>query len=194
MRLAPRLTRVVPVAAFVLFLGGGSACSTAPKGWRAATKTHPAAIPELGRRVTRGAGLPSDEQDKGRGTVIAGEGGRLLVSWDSGAERWYRHGAEGKVDLELLEGELPQYCRGQKDWGSVTKGTAVILRKHRTVGHDSAWAPERNQYLGRITTVTMLTDVDEDGCAVVRVELDNEVWPWRVRDLGLAERPASPTR
>lgn len=59
------------------------------------------------------------------------------------------------------------------------------------IGYDN-WTYEKNNYVGLTATVTRLLGVDEQGCPVVRVNVDRETWMWRVRDMKVAS-DTSPT-
>lgn len=159
--------------------------------WREATKEQRRGMPELGRRVTRGVDWKWVDQDRRGGGTVIGPGGKpgwLQIRWDHGGENDYRHGAEGKFDIELIDGELPQFCREEPDYGSVQKGTAVVLSRHRPVGGKPNWRSDMDQYVGKITTVTSLKGMDAEGCPGVAVEADGGTYFWRIRDLGLAEK------
>ena len=75
-------------------------------------------------------------------------------------------------------------CRqgGAPDYAGVRVGTEVTLGRHEVVNGSDNWADEMEAYVGRRTRVSELGGVDEQGCAVVRVEADGGEWMWRVRD------------
>ncbi len=75
-------------------------------------------------------------------------------------------------------------CRrgGTADYAGVRVGTEITLGRHETVNGSDNWADDMEAYVGRRTRVTELGGVDEQGCAVVRVEADEGEWMWRVRD------------
>lgn len=75
-------------------------------------------------------------------------------------------------------------CRrgGLADYAGVRVGTEVTLGRHEVVNGSDNWADDMEDYVGRRTRVTSLGGVDEQGCAVVRVEADDGEWMWRVRD------------
>lgn len=68
------------------------------------------------------------------------------------------------------------------DYAGVRVGTEITLGRHEMVNGSENWADEMEAFVGRRTRVTSLGGVDEQGCAVVRVEADNGDWMWRVRD------------
>ncbi len=71
---------------------------------------------------------------------------------------------------------------GAADYAGVRVGTEITLGRHEEVNGSENWADDMEAYVGRRTRVTTLGGVDEQGCAVVRVEADGGEWMWRVRD------------
>lgn len=59
-----------------------------------------------------------------------------------------------------------------------------------SVGSES-WAYEKNTYVGVTATVTELAGTDAAGCPVVKVNVDEGAWLWRIRDLTLASKDSS---
>ncbi|HJL17352.1 MAG TPA: hypothetical protein RMH99_16915 [Sandaracinaceae bacterium LLY-WYZ-13_1] len=70
-------------------------------------------------------------------------------------------------------------------YGDVAPGTAVVLGRHRPVEGVPNWVEEMEAYVGRTARVTELVGVDEQGCPLVRVDVDDGDWFWRLRDLRL---------
>lgn len=152
------------------------------------TKPHTVVMPVLGSRMMRGPDWKWGEQDGGGNGTIVGTGGKpqwVQVHWDGGQENDYRYGAAGKFDVEVIDGFLPQLCNRAEDYGSVEAGAEVFLGKHRSVGGDESWSPEMDRFAGHVAKVTRFSGIDSTGCAVIRVDLDNGQFAWRVRDLGL---------
>jgi hypothetical protein len=126
----------------------------------------------------------------GAGTYVASTG----VSSDHGrpstVAAWAGGGAGGTSGLfGSGGGALPQEC-GLTDataqWGPLAVGTAVMLSQHRDVNGDLNWSPEMQAFVGQRAVITELIGVDDQGCPVVHVNLDQGQWFWRVRDLTLA--------
>jgi hypothetical protein len=82
----------------------------------------------------------------------------------------------------------PQACGmadGAIDWGPIVIGTEVILGRHRDVNGDANWSDAMEQWVGQRTRVAHLEGVDDQGCPVVRVQIDASQYYWRVRDMTL---------
>lgn len=81
---------------------------------------------------------------------------------------------------------FPQEC-GQDpfhaDYGGLERGASVRLGRHREVDGDAFWAEAMDEYVGRITRIAGPRGVDEKGCPLVAVEIDDGEYDWRVRDL-----------
>jgi len=84
---------------------------------------------------------------------------------------------------------VPQQC-GMTDqtvaWGPVSVGTEVVIGRHRPVDGETNWVPEMEPFVGRRAAVTVLVGVDEQGCGLVHLDLDEGDFFWRLRDLHLA--------
>ncbi len=78
------------------------------------------------------------------------------------------------------------------DWGSVAVGTEVVVGRHRPVNGEDNWIVEMEPFVGRRAQVTALVGVDEQGCGLVHIDLDEGDFFWRLRDLHLHSRPADP--
>lgn len=80
----------------------------------------------------------------------------------------------------------PQEC-GRTDttveWGPIQLGSQVTLGRHREVSGDFNWSPEMDPFIGRQARITELVGVDDRGCAVVRIDVDNGEFYWRIRDM-----------
>lgn len=153
-----------------------------------ATPTPGAGSPQLGVRVSRGPDWKWEDQGKGMSGTVIGTGGKpgwVMVRWDTGEENDYRYGFEGAYDVAVLPGLVPQACDGGEDYGTVQVGSFVIPTKHRSVGGDSNWSDDMNQYVGKRARVTKFSGVDGKKCAVVRIDIDNGQFAWRVRDIGM---------
>jgi len=86
---------------------------------------------------------------------------------------------------------LPQDCAMDPfhaDYGGLERGARVRLGQHREVDGDAFWADEMQRFVGRVTTVVGPRGVDEKGCPLIAVAVDDGEFDWRVRDL---ERVAS---
>lgn len=83
---------------------------------------------------------------------------------------------------------MPQECKDRNQFGPLRVGSVVILGKHRLVQGDPDWNTAMDQYVGKTARVTKL-DTEEIGgaCPVVRVDVDNGKWGWRIRDLKLSD-------
>jgi hypothetical protein len=83
---------------------------------------------------------------------------------------------------------IPQACGmsdESADYGPVSVGTDVVIGRHRPVDGESNWTEEMDPFVGRAGRVTELVGVDEQGCALVRVDADAGEWFWRLRDMHL---------
>lgn len=94
---------------------------------------------------------------------------------------------EPAVAMEVDE-RIPQTC-GLTDetaaWGPVSVGTEVVIGRHRPVDGETNWVEDMEAYVGRRARVTELVGVDEQGCALVHVDVDDGGWYWRLRDMRL---------
>lgn len=84
---------------------------------------------------------------------------------------------------------IPQDCnqdQARPRYGPVAVGSDVILGRHRMVNGDDNWAEEMQAWVGRRARVVELAGVDGAGCPGVRVDVDQQQWFWRIRDLRLA--------
>jgi hypothetical protein len=88
---------------------------------------------------------------------------------------------------------IPQSCgmsAAAPMYGPITVGSSVVLGGHTPwTGPDGQggfanastnWAPEMGQYVGQRTIVTSLEGVDDAGCPVVHVAVDNGGFYWRI--------------
>lgn len=71
------------------------------------------------------------------------------------------------------------------DYGTVTVGTEVVLGRHRPVDGVDNWVEPMDAYVGRRARVVELIGVDEQGCPLLRVDVDHGDWYWRLRDVQL---------
>lgn len=86
----------------------------------------------------------------------------------------------------VVEGSeaFPQNCHQPvANYGGAVIGATVVLGRHRPVDGDTNWADEMAQYVGRTAHVAGYGDLDTEGCPGVRVDIDQQQWFWRVRDL-----------
>ena len=87
-----------------------------------------------------------------------------------------------------VDARIPQAC-GQSDdavdYGPLEEGAEVELGRHRPVDGVTNWAIEMEQLVGGVARVTERVGVDEQGCPLVRVDIDEGEWLWRIRDLRL---------
>jgi hypothetical protein len=85
---------------------------------------------------------------------------------------------------------VPQAC-GLTDatatYGAVAVGAEVALGRHRPVEGEPNWVEDMEAFVGRRARVTEQVGVDEQGCPLVHVDVDDGEWFWRVRDVRLAE-------
>lgn len=77
------------------------------------------------------------------------------------------------------------------DYGGLERGARVRLGRHRSVDGDAYWAEAMDAFVGRVTTVTGPRGVDETGCPLVSVAVDDGEYDWRVRDLVLVSIDAA---
>jgi len=100
----------------------------------------------------------------------------------------------GPVAEVAADPRVPQQC-GLTDetvaWGPVGVGTEVVIGRHRPVDGETNWVAEMEPFVGRRAAVTVLVGVDEQGCGLVHLDLDEGDFFWRLRDLRLADPPAA---
>lgn len=81
---------------------------------------------------------------------------------------------------------VPQAC-GLTDetavYAPVGVGSQVVLGRHRPVDGEDNWTPGMERYAGRVARVIELVGVDEQGCPLLRVDVDEGGWVWRLRDV-----------
>lgn len=66
-------------------------------------------------------------------------------------------------------------------------GDKVLVNQHREFQGERNWAEEMERYVGRRATVVEKVGRDTNGAWVVRLDIDNEEYLWRTRDLELVE-------
>ena len=97
-------------------------------------------------------------------------------------------------DILLAASPIPPECdMTEPEWGRVRVGTRVVLGRHRAVRiaealqedpvRDENWEAPMEAFVGRTAHVVQRTMLDGAGCPVVRVDVDDRTWLWRVRDL-----------
>ncbi len=79
--------------------------------------------------------------------------------------------------------------RGEAGSYGFQVGDLVVLRRHRSVDGNQNWNPSMDEFVGKKAKITELvgTGGDVAGCFLVRVDLDNGEWVWRVESLTPAE-------
>jgi hypothetical protein len=83
---------------------------------------------------------------------------------------------------------IPQECGrtdATADYGSIAVGSEVVLGHHRPVDGETNWVEEMDAYVGQRARVTEIIGVDDQGCALIRVDVDQGDWYWRLRDARL---------
>jgi hypothetical protein len=78
-------------------------------------------------------------------------------------------------------------------YGPIVVGSSVVLGGHNPytgpdgrggfANADANWAPEMGQYVGQRTIITSLENLDNAGCPVVRVAIDNGGYYWRIANM-----------
>jgi hypothetical protein len=68
-------------------------------------------------------------------------------------------------------------------YGPVAVGSLVILGRHRPMNGNTSWNEDMARYVGKFAHVQRLAAVDEAGCPVVEVDIDQGRFYWRIRDL-----------
>ncbi len=81
------------------------------------------------------------------------------------------------------------------NYGSIMVGSSVVLGGHTPwtgpngqggfSSGDTNWAPEMGQYVGQRTIITALEGVDDAGCPVAHVAIDNGGYYWRIGSMSL---------
>lgn len=108
------------------------------------------------------------------------------VAFAPGLARDHGRDADGAAPSAALDDRLPQACGmtdATADYGPVHVGVEVVIGRHREVDGETNWVPDMDGYVGRRARVTQLIGVDDQGCPLVAVDVDNGDWYWRLRDL-----------
>jgi len=75
------------------------------------------------------------------------------------------------------------------DFAPIVFGSRVILGKHRPVNGNLNWSEgNMDRYVGQEATVTRLSGADSQGCPIAQVDIDDEEWKWRIRDMQIVHR------
>ncbi len=161
-----------------------------------------AMIPFVGRtaRVVRlagvdGAGCPGINVDLDGAEwfwrvrdVRAGEGEEAVAHRPGLASDHGRPEAAAADPVEP-DARLPQACGltdETVDWGPVAVGARVTLGRHRPVEGEANWVDEMEPFVGRVASVVQLVGVDEQGCGLAAVDVDEGAFYWRIRDMHLS--------
>lgn len=70
-------------------------------------------------------------------------------------------------------------------YGDIGVGSEVVIGRHRPVDGEDNWVEPMDFYVGRRARVMELIGVDEQGCPLLRVDVDQGDWYWRLRDVRL---------
>ena len=101
-------------------------------------------------------------------------------TWDlTGAPLLDRHAV---ISTTAQLAAAPQECSGP-NFGDLKVGAAVTLGEHRPVNGEANWADDMKAYVGRRALITSLGRTDGQNCPVVRVDVDDGRFMWRIRDL-----------
>ena len=66
-------------------------------------------------------------------------------------------------------------------------GNRVILGRHRPINGSDNWTGEMEKYVGKVAKIVKLEEQESETDAyIVRVDIDNQRWVWRTRDMKLA--------
>lgn len=90
----------------------------------------------------------------------------------------------------LGAGKIPTSCgqpEATADFGPLAVGTKITLGRHTPVDGDTNWNDKMDGYVGQPATITARNGVDAAGCPVVKVDVDQGLWSWRIRDTKLAK-------
>lgn len=122
-------------------------------------------------RVVGGGGTATGPMAVSAGVVT--DHGRSTTTTSVGSV-FANAGTPGMQDCGLTDATI--------SWGSTEVGTMLILGRHRPVnGHDN-WDTAMDRFVGSRTRITQLVGVDDQGCALVRVDADQNRHFWRLRD------------
>jgi hypothetical protein len=116
------------------------------------------------------------------GTDVAG---CPLVRVDIDNAQWFWRIRDMQLAGATATSGLPEACgmdADTVDYGAARVGALLRLGRHRPVDGDDNWAEEMGQFVGAHASVVRQSGVDMQGCPVVRVDVDNGDWAWRVRD------------
>jgi hypothetical protein len=196
----------------VLFSSAASAQERAPEAcaMTAATTSYgPLAVGSVvtlqRHRFVRGDANWQDSMDRflgraARVTRLSGLDDRgcpgVRVDVDGGQHFWRIRDVGIGIEMqplpqarESLASAFPQQCHqleGAAQFGGATVGASVVLGRHRAVDGDTNWSEEMQAFVGRTARITMQASVDSTGCPGVRVDIDQQQWFWRIRDLTAA--------
>ncbi|MCB9596666.1 MAG: hypothetical protein H6719_28335 [Sandaracinaceae bacterium] len=95
----------------------------------------------------------------------------------------------GAAGAAPVDERIPQMCGmtdDDVDYGPIVVGAVVMLGTHRPVGGEDNWVAEMEPFVGQRAVVTHLVGVDEQGCGLAQVDIDEGVFFWRIRDMRLA--------
>jgi hypothetical protein len=101
------------------------------------------------------------------------------------------HGRAARDERPALAEADPQVAQacGQTDanaqYGVVAVGSEVVIGRHRPVDGEDNWVEQMDPYVGRRARVMELVGVDDQGCPLLRVDVDQGDWYWRLRDVRL---------
>lgn len=79
-------------------------------------------------------------------------------------------------------------------FGDITRGALVRLHSPLEDEVPVNWSPDMDYYRGQVTRVTEPLGVDSAGCPGVRVEADDGVFFWRIRDVERVETQSDDDR
>lgn len=95
------------------------------------------------------------------------------------------------LPIETLgAGKIPTSCgqaEATAEFGPLAVGTKITLGRHTPVDGDINWNDKMDAYVEQTATITARNGVDSAGCPLVKVDVDQGLWSWRIRDTKLAK-------
>lgn len=101
--------------------------------------------------------------------------------------------APGQIEASAPRADGCGMTEDNATFRGLAVGDVVTLQRHRWVRGEANWRDEMSRFVGRAARVTRLSGVDAQGCPGIRVDVDQEQYFWRARDVGIGTgRQVSP--
>jgi len=97
--------------------------------------------------------------------------------------------------VEVSYGDFPQECNDELNPGKATIGVEVLIQaRHRKVNGERNWASDMSAFIGKSAKIIKVGGTDNEGCTVVRLDVDDADWAWRLRDLKYVNAASLPPK